>query len=304
MSVTCGFFNAINHDRRYDAKQMSSIFDGIINDGVFMNIGSGLAVKANPSEENELHNMNIYVEPGKCWFNSTWTLNDAILPITLDDAELVLDRIDAVVLEVNQNDAVRANEFKIIKGTPSTEPERPVLEDSEYVHQHPLAYVYVKAEVTQVTQANITNCIGTEECPYITGILETIDASDLIAQWEAQFNEWMEDCDNNFTDWYAHNTKLFEDWIVGVTQALASSDVLSQVKSVLYTEITKTLPAGQTKLVFENILLESDKDYKVEFYGTAFGMYPVDAPLYEGSTLTVEFEPRQTDVNVTMRIEH
>ena len=34
MAVTSGFFNSVNHDRLYDAEQLSSIFDGIIIDGV------------------------------------------------------------------------------------------------------------------------------------------------------------------------------------------------------------------------------------------------------------------------------
>ena len=34
MSVTYGFYNSLNGDRRYDANQMSAIFDGLIIDGV------------------------------------------------------------------------------------------------------------------------------------------------------------------------------------------------------------------------------------------------------------------------------
>ena len=44
MSVTSGFFNSLNGDRRYNAEQMSSIFDGIINDGIFANIGTAFGV--------------------------------------------------------------------------------------------------------------------------------------------------------------------------------------------------------------------------------------------------------------------
>ncbi len=38
MSVTFGFYNSVNGDRKYDAIQMSSIFDGIIRDGVFQHL--------------------------------------------------------------------------------------------------------------------------------------------------------------------------------------------------------------------------------------------------------------------------
>ena len=45
MALTSGFYNSINGDRTYNAEQMSSIFDGIINDGVFASIGKVFQVK-------------------------------------------------------------------------------------------------------------------------------------------------------------------------------------------------------------------------------------------------------------------
>lgn len=45
MSVTYGFYNSKNHDRRYDAIQMSRIFDGIIRDGVLQHYGTAMMVK-------------------------------------------------------------------------------------------------------------------------------------------------------------------------------------------------------------------------------------------------------------------
>lgn len=46
MSVSSGFFNSLNGDRKYNAAQMSAIFDGLIIDGVFASIGTAFAVKA------------------------------------------------------------------------------------------------------------------------------------------------------------------------------------------------------------------------------------------------------------------
>lgn len=36
---TYGFYNSNDKDRVYDAKDFSEIFNGIINDGVFMSVG-------------------------------------------------------------------------------------------------------------------------------------------------------------------------------------------------------------------------------------------------------------------------
>ena len=46
MSVTYGFYNSKNQDRRYDAIQMSSIFDGIIRDGILQHVGTAMMVNA------------------------------------------------------------------------------------------------------------------------------------------------------------------------------------------------------------------------------------------------------------------
>lgn len=183
MSVTYGFYNSLNGDRKYNATQVSSIFDGIINDGIFMSIGTSLIVTAG---SGMVPNIGI----GKAWFNHTWTLNDAILPLTVDQSELILDRIDAFVLEVDSTSSARVNSFKYIKGTPSSSPVRPTLVNTETIHQHPLCYISVKKGVTKITQSDITNMVGTSDCPFITGILETIDADALIAQWGSQWNDW------------------------------------------------------------------------------------------------------------------
>lgn len=186
MSVTSGFFNSLNGDRKYNAEQMSAIFDGIINDGVFASIGTAFAVTADTE-------FQVTVGIGRAWFNSTWVYNDAILPIVLEQPEVLIDRIDAVVIEVDRTDAVRKGDVKVVKGTPSSSPVRPSLVKSEKVNQYPLAYILRKAGSASITQGNITSMVGTSECPFITGILEVLSIDTIVAQWGAQWNEWYDE---------------------------------------------------------------------------------------------------------------
>jgi len=183
MSVTYGFYNSIGGDRRYNADQMSMLFDGLINDGVFMSIGDALMVTA-------ASGMNINIGEGRAWFNRTWTNNDAQLQLTVDLSEVVLHRIDTVVLEINSENATRANVIKIIKGTPASSPVAPTLTETEFIHQHPICHIYVEAGVNEIIQANITNTVGTSVCPFVTGILETVNINSLLAQWESEFQVW------------------------------------------------------------------------------------------------------------------
>ena len=182
MSITYGFYNSLNGDRRYTAEQMSSIFDGIIKDGVFMSIGDQFKVSA-------MGDMNVTVGSGRAWFNHTWTNNDSDYYVSIPASELVLNRIDAVVLEVNSDDSVRANTIKVISGTPSATPVRPALTKTTKVKQYPLAYITVNAGATAIKQGDISSVIGTSQCPWITGILKTVDTDDLITEWQARFDE-------------------------------------------------------------------------------------------------------------------
>lgn len=217
MSVTFGFYNSVNHDRRYNALQMSSIFDGIIRDGIFMSIGTAMVVKA-------ASGMTVNVGEGRAWFDHTWTLNDSELPVKIEASELILNRIDTIVLDVDHRDSVRANSIIAIKGTPASNPVAPTLIRSTDHNQYPLCNIYVKAGVTEITQSNITNLVGTGSCPFITGILESIDIEDLVSQWEAQWDEFYSaqtlDMQLTADEW----KKQWNDWYT-VQTAVATADM-------------------------------------------------------------------------------
>lgn len=202
MSVTYGFYNSKDGDRKYDAIQMSSIFDGIIRDGVLQHFGTALMVK-------ESEGMIINVGIGRAWFNHTWTLNDALLPLTVSLSELILHRIDAIVLEVDAREAVRANSIRVIRGTPGSEPVRPAMIQTYDHWQYPLAYIRVNAGATAIRQADITNCVGTSECPFVTAPLEKMEIDALIAQWGDQWRAFYE---KETTDMEATNAFWKQQW--------------------------------------------------------------------------------------------
>lgn len=192
MSLTYGFYNSVNHDRRYTAEQVSSLFDGLINDGIYDTIGGCFIVRA-------YSGMTVAVGTGRAWFNHSWTYNDAIMPITISDSELVDYRIDAVVLEVNSTLDTRANSIKVIEGTPASTlatAAKPTLTNTDYIHQYPLCYITVEPNSAAISQTNIENCVGTSACPFVDGLIRRITTDQLLAQWEAQFEAWFADLRN------------------------------------------------------------------------------------------------------------
>lgn len=206
MAFTFGFYNSQHGDRRYDAVQMSKIFSGVINDGVFMSIGTSLMVEADIGTV-------VNVGVGKAWFHDTWSDNDAKMPIEIPQADLILDRIDAIVLEINASEESRTNTIKVIKGTPATIPLKPTLIKSTNINQYPLCYITVTKNVREITQSNIENMVGTSECPFITGILKTMDIDALIAQWQSQWNDWVNQTQKENAEWTAAEREKFLEWI-------------------------------------------------------------------------------------------
>lgn len=206
MAVRYGFYNSLGGDRKYNAMDFSRIFDGVIKDGVFMSIGTSLIVKA-------AGEMVVNVGIGRAWFNGTWTHNDAILPLRLEACDVLLNRIDAIVLEVNLNDNVRENAIKIVKGEESSKPVKPALSKENNLYQYPLAYIDLVGTANEITQANITNMVGTSECPFVTGILETMDIDALIAQWGTQWDEWTQGVKDDNDQWTTQERADFEAWI-------------------------------------------------------------------------------------------
>lgn len=181
MSLTSGFFDSLNGDRKYNTLQLSSIFDGIISDGVYATYGNHFLV-------SPVSGMQIKVGSGRAWLDHTWTLNTTDYPLTVEDAEVVLKRIDTVIIEVDRRDSGRINRLRILKGTPASSPSAPTLTNTDTLKQYPLANILVKPNVTEITTADITNRIGTSELPWVTGIIDHVTADELVAQWRSEFD--------------------------------------------------------------------------------------------------------------------
>lgn len=221
MSFASGFFNSVDHDRLYDATDISRLFDGLIRDGIFASIGDCMVVK-------QSNQMNVTVGTGRAWFNHTWSYNDALYPVTIPPSEILMDRIDAIVLEINSVEAVRANSIKLIKGTPSSTPTKPTLTNTKEVHQYPLAYVKVGKEVTSIRQADIENCVGTSVCPFVTGILEVISIEQLIPQWKDILNRFVEENTANFNTWMNGEKQNYQAWLTAAKKEITDWEATSK----------------------------------------------------------------------------
>ena len=268
MALTYGFYNSDNGDRVYDAVQMSQLFDGLIRDGVFASIGTAFAPVA-------AGGLQVNIGIGRAWLNHTWTYNDSIYPIFLDESETLQDRIDAIVIEVNAADPVRANSIKVIKGTPaSTLPQKPTLINSGDVHQYPICYIKRSYGSSEIRQSDITTTVGTDELPFVTGILQLVSLDTLLGQWQDEldiFTEsekeriaeildaWQEEEHGNFNEWFEEIKTILSGDVAG--------ELLVQISN-LSDEITeldekKENKSGQTSATM-SVSKWSGKEYSFE----------------------------------------
>ena len=194
MAITSGFFNSVDHDRKYTAEQMSSIFDGLVGDGVYASVGDHFAVKPASGA-----GMSVSVGSGRAWFNHVWVYNDSPLVLTLAGSDPTLNRIDTIVLEIDSRVSGRTSSIKVLTGSPASSPQRPSPSSSDDLHQYVLAYITVNAGTSTVTQNNIQQWVGMSGTPYVTSIVQTTNLDELWSKWDTQFNTWFKGLEDQLT---------------------------------------------------------------------------------------------------------
>lgn len=223
INLSYGFYNSRNGDRKYDANEMSRLFNGIICDGVFQNVGSAFDVTANVSDpdyvasigsgnpDNTIESdLSVMIGSGRAWFNGTWSSLNEDYPlvkemIALTRSDEIQDRWDAIVLQIckSTNDVTltfngapeiipgRTNRIIVRTGIPAEEPVYPSYikkDDTNLVYEHVLAYVKVPKRATYIRQSDIKPMVGTKTTPFVAG---AVDTSGTVAHWSSLFNTWL-----------------------------------------------------------------------------------------------------------------
>lgn len=183
MTIKSGFFNSLNHDRVYDADDINSIFDGIITDGVFGNIGSKFNVTPGSG-------MTVNVGTGKARFHQIFVENDANLVLQVSQSDVLLNRIDAVAIRVDRTMNGRIGNIVIVKGSPSQNPTAPTLSNDNQIWDMPIAYINVKANANKINSSDIQYLVGRNTTPLITAPMQTLNVESYVGNMEGQFSDW------------------------------------------------------------------------------------------------------------------
>jgi hypothetical protein len=280
MAFSFGFYNSKDGDRKYNAEQFSSIFDGIIQDGVYETVGKSLIVIA--SEESNA----VIVQPGRAWFNHTWNLNDSNLTLVSSDGTPFANtkRIDAVVIDIKSDVDNRQNSIIWVTGKEtSQDPEQPTLINEDDHHQYPLCYVYRSSDDNgTITQENITNTVGTSECPFVLGAVSGINTDDLILQWQAEWSSYKEKYVENFNTWSDSQKELFEEWFETI-KGILNEDVAGNLQN----EIDE-LSSNLSETINNNLTASDDTQFR--FGVTEDGKYGYITTGEDGADTVIPFK--------------
>ena len=219
MAITYGFFNAVSGDRTYNADQMSNYFKGLVTStGVFENVGGAFQVLAGTG-------LTVSVQTGKALIDSKWVEADAAETVSLTAAHATLNRYTAVCLQLDVTN--REITLMTIDGANATTPVKPAITNTATIKQICLAYVYVAASATSITQAQITDTRPSSLCGWITGLINQVNTSTLFNQWQtayeqfyAQMQSWFANSKNEFEAWEAAQKSAFDTWFEALTQEL------------------------------------------------------------------------------------
>ena len=232
MAITYGFFNSLNHDRTYNAAQMTEYFDGLVSDGVYESVGGAMQVQAATG-------MNVDVQTGRAIIDCRWIRNDAVLTIPITASHVTLPRYTAIMVRLDYS--ARTISIIAVDGTPASSPAKPEPSQTATVKDLVLAYIYITAGATAIPQANIQDQRGTSLCGWVTGLIKQVDTSQLFAQWQ-------DACEN----FYQNMTAGFNAWFDTLTSRLSIDTYIQQYrKDVTLTEDSNVIALDMSNYAYD-----------------------------------------------------
>ena len=172
------FFNSLDGDRKYNAGHWAEYFSQFLTNGIYAEPAESMQVQA-------AGGLDVLIAAGSCFINGYAGYSDGTDKVTVEYGGSS-PRIDRIVICLDMQG--RRIYPAVRKGTAAASPSAPgIIRDGTF-YDIGIASVYVKANATEITQADITDTRSdTSLCGWVTGVIDQIDTTALFAQYEAQW---------------------------------------------------------------------------------------------------------------------
>ena len=179
MANEYGFFP----DVAYGPDDFTSYFRDFYTNGIKAEDTSYFAVV-------EKSGMTLTVKKGIAYIDGHFYRPPADLTVTLVESDTEFDRID--LIEVKCDYVTNKVYVDVIVGEPSGKPAIPRLQRDAAAYCLGLAAVTVKANASEVTQADIKDLrFDTNYCGVVVGKINTISTTDLFAQYQQTWDDFL-----------------------------------------------------------------------------------------------------------------
>lgn len=184
------------YDRAITSEPLRKLIKSLFNTGIDPTVSTNLQVAADEG-------MNIIVRPGFAVVEGCMALEEDARVLAVQAASSDYDRIDTVVLRLNDNDPIRECDLYVVEGLPSATPVHPDLTRSGAIYEIGLADIFVGKNSTRILASKITDTrYDDTRCGIMSSISE-IDTSTLnqqmvawSAETQAEFEAWVEEIRN------------------------------------------------------------------------------------------------------------
>ena len=178
-----GFFTGKSGDRLYTAEDFCAFFGDFFTDGILAKNMESFHVCASGS-------MNIAVNGGTAYVKGKWYRKNAQQILRVPVSHTEYDRYDAVVIRCDYES--RCITTDIVCGEPSADPVPPAPRRDENVYELVTAYILVRADSYEITDADITDTrLNNSLCGIVTSVIQSISTTELFTQFRTAWNDFV-----------------------------------------------------------------------------------------------------------------
>lgn len=244
--LKAGFYNAVMvdgvPDRTYNADEVNNFLEGLVsNNGIYANVSTACQVVINEG-------MQVIVKAGKGMVDNHWFKIESDVALDIEAADVILNRIDSIVVRNNNTDRTITLEVKT--GELATSPVAPTLTRTEEIYEICLANIIVNKNITAITSSLISDTRPNNEvCGWITGVIEQMDTTTLYEQYEEAQNNFINTKTAEFSEWESEQQEIFDNWFETIKDDVRTTTLYRE-----YSDVYSSTFAGEQDITIPTTL--------------------------------------------------